>query len=111
VIADARAHLTEGEFERRKQEIQRAHPGAILIEQHDTVRVENGRSYPGLHAIFEYEDVFSALKQPLRSYLYVFCYVGGKWAIEYRFTCPRNEDDESAIQAFIQQWSWHNTGA
>src|SRR5678815_628029 len=32
VVAGARAHLTEGEFERRKQEVQHAHPGATLVE-------------------------------------------------------------------------------
>ena len=53
VVAGARAHLTEGEFERRKQEIQHAHPGATLIEQRATVRTESGQSYPGKLAIFE----------------------------------------------------------
>src|SRR5207237_3621361 len=54
VVAGARAHLTESEFQRRKQEIQGAHPGATLIEQRDIVRSENGQSNPDKLAIFEY---------------------------------------------------------
>src|SRR5437867_1040293 len=110
VIAGARAHLTEGEFERRKQELQRAHPEATLIEQRETVRTESGQSYPGKLAVFEYEDVFAGSKIPVRSHLYVFCYVGGKWAVEYRFTRPKGEDADREIQEFIQKWSWYGHG-
>ena len=110
VVADARAHLTEGEFERRMQEIQRAHPGATLIGQRDTLRTENGQPYPGKLAVFEYEDMFAGSKVPLRSHLYVFCYVGGKWAIEYRFTHPKSEDADKEIQEFIEKWSWQGAG-
>lgn len=110
VVAGARAHLTEGEFVRRKQEIQHAHPGATLIEQRDTVRAESGQSYPGKLAIFEYEDVFAGSRILIRSHLFVFCYVGGKWAVEYRFTYPKTEDADSEIQEFIQKWSWYGAG-
>ena len=109
VVAGARAHLTEGEFEHRKQEIQHAHPGATLIEQRDTLRAERGQSYPGRLAIFEYEDVFAGLRIPARSDLYVFCFVGGKWAVEYRFTHPKTEDADQEIQKFIKKWSWYGT--
>ena len=110
VVAGARAHLTEGEFERRKQEIQHAHPGAALIEQRDTFRTESGQSYPAKLAVFEYEDVFAGSRIPVRSHLYVFCYVGGKWAVEYRFTRPKGEDADREIQGFIQKWSWYGQG-
>src|SRR5947209_20546131 len=74
VVAGARAHLTEGEFERRKQEVQHAHPGATLIEQRDIARAEGARSYPGKLAIFEYEDKFAGSRTLVRSHLYVFCF-------------------------------------
>ena len=110
VVAGARAHLTEGEFERRKQEIQHAHPGATLIEQRATVRTESGRSYPGKLAIFEYEDVFAGSRISVRSHLCVFCYIGDKWAVAYRFTYPKTEDADREIQEFIKKWSWYGTG-
>jgi hypothetical protein len=111
VVAGARAQLTENEFARRKQEIQHVHPGAMLIEQRDTVRTERGQSYPGKLAIFEYEELFAGSRMAVRSRLYVFCYVGGKWAVEYRFTYPKDQDAEGVIQEFIQNLSWYGTGA
>lgn len=110
VVAGARAHLTEGEFERRKQEIQGAHPAATLIEQHDIIRTESGQSYPGKLAIFEYEDVFAGARMPVHSRLYVFCYVASKWTVKYRFTHPRGENSDKAIQEFVDKWNWFGEG-
>jgi len=110
VVADARAHLTEREFERRKQEIEHVHPGCVFIEQRDIMQIENGQSYPGKLAVFEYEGAFAGSRISLRSRLYVFCFVGGKWAIEYRFTCPKHADTDEKIQEFIQKWRWFGTG-
>jgi hypothetical protein len=111
VVAGARAHLTEGEFERRKQEIHHAHPDAVLIGQRDIVQIESGQSYPGKMALFEFEQVFAGSRMAVRSRLYVFCYAGGKWAIEYRFTHPEVVDADREIQDFIQGWSWYGAGA
>ena len=102
VIAGARAQLTENEFENRKQEILHAHPGARLIEQRDTTRTEGGQSYPGKLAVFEYEDVFAGARISVRSQLYLFCYVGGKWTVKHRFTHPKAVDGDKEIQEFIQ---------
>jgi len=110
VVAGARSHLSEGEFERRKQEIQHVHSGALLIDQHDTVRIENGHSYAGKVAIYTFEDVFAGSRIPVRSQLYVFCYVGGKWAVEYRITYPKSEDADNEVQEFIQKWNWYGSG-
>ncbi len=111
VIAEARAHLTDREFEHRKQEIQHSHPGAALIEERDVVRTDGGLSYTGKLAIFEFESVFAGSKMTVRSHLYVFCYIGNKWAIEYRFTHPKTQDAEQKIQEFIQKWNWYGAGA
>ena len=107
VIAEAKAHLAESEFERRQREIHQVHPDAMLIEQHDTVRTEDGLSYPGKMAIYEYEDLFAGSRQILRSELYVFCYIGGKWAVEYRITRPKAEQADQQIQQFIDNWNWY----
>lgn len=110
VVAGARAHLTEGEFARRKQEIQQAHQGAVLVEQRDVSRAESGQSYAGKLAIFEYEEVFAGSRMPVRARLYLFCYVGGMWTVKYRFTHPKGEDAGREIQEFIQKWSWYGEG-
>ncbi|MGI8785855.1 MAG: hypothetical protein ACR2L2_19645 [Acidobacteriota bacterium] len=110
VVASARARLTENEFEHRKQEILHAHPGGRLVEQRDTVRVETGQSYSGKLAIFEYEGVFAGSRVPIRSHLYLFCYVGGKWTVKYRFTHPKAVDASKETEEFIQSLSWDGAG-
>jgi hypothetical protein len=106
VIAGAQAHLAEGEFENRKREVEHAHLNAVVIEQRDTMRTQGNRSYPGKLAVYEYEDLFAGSRIRLRSRLYVFCYVGDKWAIEYRFSYPKDEDADTQIQEFIRNWDW-----
>ena len=107
VVAGARAQLTQNEFENRKQEVLHAHPGARLIEQRDTTRTEAGQSYPGKFAVFEYEDVFAGSRIALHSELHLFCYVGGKWTVKYRFTHPKAVDAEKKIQEFMQSLRWY----
>jgi hypothetical protein len=107
VIAGAQTHLAEQEFDRRQQEIMHAHPKATLMDQHDTDHIENTHSFPGKTATYEFEGIFAGSSQSLRSLLYVFCYVNGKWAIEYRVTFPKAEDDDGEVQNFIHQWNWY----
>lgn len=110
VVAGARAYLTEAEFEHGKQEIQQAHPGAALVEQRDISQIESGQTYAGKLAVFEYDEVFAGSRMLVHSRLYLFCYVGGKWTVKYRFSHPKNEDADREIQEFIQKWSWYGEG-
>jgi hypothetical protein len=57
-------------------------------------------------AVYEMEGVFAHVKQPMSSVLYVYCYVGGKWAFEYRFSSPRAVDLDGAISAFMAALPW-----
>jgi hypothetical protein len=52
------------------------------------------------------DGVFARVTQPLHSSLYVYCYVGGKWAFEYRFSSPRAVDVDGAISAFMAALTW-----
>ena len=110
VVASARAHLAQGEFERRKQEIEQAHPGAVLIEQQETAEAKGGQLYPGEQAVFEYVAAFGGPAMQVQSRLYLFCYIDGKWAIEYRFTYPKGENAEQEIKQFMKDWNWYGQG-
>lgn len=101
----------EQEFERRKQEIQQVHAGATLLDQREFSRKENGQSYSGKMAVFEFEDMFAGARTRLRSRLYLFSYVDGKWTVKYRFTYPKSEEAEDAIDDFIREWRWYGRGA
>jgi len=109
-VANARALLTDSEFAKRKQEILSVHPDAKLIDECDTTRTEKGKSYPGKMAVFEFEDVLFGSKTPLRSRLYLFCYIGGKWTVKYRFTHPRTVEVDEEIEEFIQSIRWEDAG-
>jgi hypothetical protein len=101
VVASARATLCNGEFERRKREVVHRHPGAHLIQEKDATLPQVGSASPGKMAAFDYDDHFGGRSQPLHSELYVFCYIGRKWALEYRFTHPKDFDAGEAISSFM----------
>jgi hypothetical protein len=83
-----RDRLCRNEFESRKRELLSAHPGAQLLQQRAASAPGDGPSIPGEMAAFKYDDLFGGQRQSLRSESYVFCYVGGRWSFEYRFTYP-----------------------
>jgi len=106
VVALARARLAKGEFEARKREVLQAHPGARLVEETEVSLPQGVWTYSGRMATFEYEGVFAFQGQALRSQVYLFNYVGGKWAIKYRFTHPKRFDATKEIEAFMQNLQW-----
>jgi hypothetical protein len=107
VIAEARQRLTESEFTRQKQALVRAYSGVRMIDERDIVRAEAGKRYPGKFALFEYKEGPSGARVQVRSSLYLFCFVGGKWAVEYRFTIPEGGNAHGEVQDFIQKWNWN----
>ena len=43
---------------------------------------------------------------PLRSETYLFCYVGGRWRVKYRFTYPAALDAQHGIEDFMRDLVW-----
>lgn len=83
-----------------------AHTGPKLIQEMAALPPGGEPQVPGELAVFDYDDVFAFQRQPLRSELYVFCYVGGNWAFEYRFTSPRSPDASGVISTFMAALTW-----
>jgi len=106
VVATARANLCQREFESRKQEILQSHPGAKLIEERAVSVVRAGGTHSGRMAAFEYEDIFAHQRQPVAARVYLFCYVGGKWVVKYRFSYPKSFDASKDIEDFMRSLSW-----
>jgi hypothetical protein len=79
------------------------------MDQGDIQRTEKGQMYTGRFAEFQYDTAFATSKTTVRSRLYVFCFVGGKWAVEYRFTHPKAENADEAIKKFMDNWHWFGT--
>lgn len=106
VIDDARSNLCNREFQSRKKEIADFHRGAQPIEETTVARPDMGPWIPGKLARYEFDEPIREVVQPVHSDLYVFCYAGGKWSLEYRFTYPRRFDGTATIRAFMADLSW-----
>jgi uncharacterized protein YigA (DUF484 family) len=81
-------------------------PGVILIQERKVSLQQGTATYLGRMATFEYEEVFTGQRQLLRSHLYLFCFVGDKWVIKYRFTHPRFFDATKELDEFMKNLSW-----
>jgi hypothetical protein len=106
VVATARANLCQREFETRKQEVLQSHAGAKLVEERAISLVQAGETRSGRMAAFEYEDVFAHQRQAVAARVYLFCYVGGKWVVKYRFSYPKSFDATKEIEEFMRSLSW-----
>ena len=102
----ARAISCESEVDRRKREIYNLHPSAKLLQEKDVSLVQGGASHRGKAAEFDYDDVFGGQRQALHAEVYLFCYVGSRWAPEYRFTTPKTFDPGGRIAAFMKTLPW-----
>ena len=105
-LPTARAISCESEVDRRKREIYNLHPSAQLLQERNVSLVQGGASQRGKAAEFEYDDVFGGQRQAVHAEVYLFCYVGARWALEYRFTTPKTFDAGGRIAAFMKNLSW-----
>lgn len=103
VVADARARLAHGEFERRKKEVTRAHPGAILLQEGPVTLSQDPTAIDGWQATFTFTGDFAGRNRTLQSELFVFCFVARKWALEYRFTYPQQLTPRADIDGFMRE--------
>jgi hypothetical protein len=105
-VPGTREEACRGEFAAGVAEIRRTYPGAVLVEERDVVHQQGDTAHPGRLARFTYETMFAGTKQTVGSQLLLFCHVGGKWQVKYRFTHPVGLAAEPEIAAFLQQLGW-----
>ncbi len=103
VVADARARLARAEFARREKEVTHAHPGAILLQERPVTLLQDFTAIDGWQATFAFSGNFAGQHRTLRSELFVFCFVAGKWALEYRFTYPQQRAPRADIDGFMRE--------
>jgi hypothetical protein len=96
----------EGAFERGKREVAADHPGAAPAGETAATLEKGGASHAGRKAAFTFYDLFAGRRQPLRSELYVFCPVGERWIIKYRFTAPADFAAGESIAGFLAKMPW-----
>ncbi|MGH7036332.1 MAG: hypothetical protein ACREFL_21610 [Stellaceae bacterium] len=105
VVDSAREHLCQTEFARREAEIVHAHPDAQLINEEDFALARERGPVKGKKARYELDELFSGTRLRVSSELYVFCYAD-KWALEYRFTSPRDAPTNEKIAQFMRDLPW-----
>jgi hypothetical protein len=110
VIAAARVQLCQDEFARRKAEIAHAHPDAVLLGEQDFTLPRKNGPFPGKKASYEFDYLFGGTRLRAASELYVFCYVAERWAVEYRFTSPRDAASADKISSFMSGLPWTISG-
>lgn len=106
-VESARSFLTRQEFEARKREILQPRPGAKLVEDTEISIAIGGAVRVGRMATFEFEEKFAGKKQPLRSHLCMFSYIGGKWALKYRITYPTYLESTHEIDTILEGVPWN----
>jgi hypothetical protein len=108
VIDGARAHLCDSQFLAVQNEIKGAHPDAVLVSQGDVTLTQADAAYKGHEAFYTLTNAnfFGRHQVPSRSDVYVFCYAGGKWTVEYRIDYPVVHDANGAIADFMRSLTW-----
>lgn len=106
-VVSARTFLAKREFEARIREVLQPRPGARLIEDTEISVPIGGTVRVGRMATFEYEDQFAGRRQPLRSHLCMFNFVGGTWALKYRITYPASLEATREIDTLLQGVPWN----
>jgi len=108
VIEDTRRQLCRSQYEKVQQEVKGAHPDAVLVEKKDTSLTQAGMTYAGHFASFDLTNAkfFGRRDVPSRSEAFLYCYVGGKWSVEYRIDYPRDFDAAASIASFMNDLVW-----
>jgi hypothetical protein len=88
--------LTEQLFADEEQAVSEVHRGTEILDEGITSHDERGFSFPGSMASFRYNEDFFGDVQKVRSQLYLFSMVGGKWMVKYRVTYPEAGDGAAA---------------
>jgi hypothetical protein len=107
-VEDTRRQLCQSQYEKVQQEVMTAHPDAVLVEKKDVSLSQAGIAHAGHFASFDLTNAkfFGRSDVPSRSEAFLYCYVGGKWSVEYRIDYPRDFDAADPIARFMNDLVW-----
>jgi hypothetical protein len=106
--ASVRDSACQQEFATRLHEISDVDHIHNVQQERIVLRIAGVRR-PGRLARFTYDGKFAGQTRQLRSELARFCFAGGEWSVEYRFSYPANLLATGAIGQFVSSLQW--TGA
>jgi hypothetical protein len=104
----ARRAQCAAEFANVGRELMSAHPNVEMLENGPTEMSQSGARFTGekLLLIIRAPSAFGENHAPLRSEAHLYCFVGGRWNVKYRFTYPEALTPRAEIAAFMQELVW-----
>lgn len=106
--AAVREDACRREFANRLDEIGLVDQAHQLQQERIVLRI-GGQRRVGRLARFVYEGKLAGQRQEMGSELARFCFAGGNWSVEYRFTYPADFPATGWIANFVADLRW--TGA
>jgi hypothetical protein len=109
VVEVAEALLCGQQFDAVQAQIEGVHRGAALVSEQAIARAHGDANLSGHAAIYSFvvPNFFGRSNVELRSEAYLFCHVGGRWSVKYRFTYPADlAEARGVIDAFMRQLAW-----
>jgi len=107
-VASMRKDACRREFATRLHEIVVV-DHARQLQQERIVAQISGKLHTGRLARFAYRGLLAGRRRELRSDLARFCFAGGRWSVEYRFSYPADFPAAGWIAGFVAALRW--TGA
>ena len=104
--ASQRAELCRSQLEAAASDLARTHQDAARTALDQTTLEQGSRTYPGLHARYEYEERIGPDRLPWAANIYLFCSASDQWQIEYRFAAPRELVMGPIMDDFMRHLPW-----
>lgn len=106
-IEAARARLCRAQFDGVRQEIEGVYADEALVLDEQVSVTQANVTYSGHQAIYTLTPPIGARKdERLRSEVFLYCYVGGRWSVKLRFSYPLDYNARADIDAFLHDFAW-----
>jgi hypothetical protein len=105
----ARERACRARYAALARDIRYFHPDGSGGAPREVVLLRDGRPRPGLTGRFTYAATFAGKRRAVATDLYLFCFAGGAWDLEYRFSAPADFSAADYVDTFVRALPW--TGA
>jgi len=90
------------------RDMRAANPSLKPLQADQPTLTQNGVAQNGYHAVYSMTvpTFMNRQQEAVKDEVYIFCYAGGKWTVEYRFTYPAATDAGASIAQFMNDLKW-----
>lgn len=106
VTKGGRPDQCRGQLDAANADLQKTYPGARFDGGNDATLTQSGKTQTGRRSTFAYDETLASGSWPSVAEIYLFCYVGDQWQVEYRFTHPRELNAAGIIEDFMGRFIW-----